>query len=775
MVRAGYRRMFSSALIILALVLVALFGLARPSSVLAADTDGMNELVANSLRISFGNAAVGSTSPSHTETVTNSFGDDMVTFSSTFATQGYVVMNDTCGSTLAPLQPCNVDVACKPTKTGYRFGVLAFFYTSADTSPEIDLWDNFPKATFVALTCTGTPLSVSGQAIQNGMNGAAITAVTVNADGSDGATLGTATADVNGNFSMMIASAQTGPVRFRASGGSYVSEQNGATISSPSPLSVLLPNLPNNLSGLSINPLTTFVDSLALGNISRGQLLATAVTNSKASIENDYGISTDPSTLTPLYTMAAIGTDSGRLGLILGAIVNEDELACPTAPGGLVTALSTDISDGIFDGTKSGTPVSYCGGNLYAIAGTAGFSDALSGLQQLALATSGFTYGGLSNELSLNGVTAADVAADAATIEKALLGVPISVNTFAASTPTMNAVRTTATATLLPNGKVLIAGGFNFNGPGLASLATTELYDPVGNTFAALASTPSMNFKRSSATATLLPNGKVLIAGGTPDAGMSFLSSTDLYDPGTNTFAASTPTMNTARENATATLMPNGKVMIAGGQNDSSALSSTELYDPVTNTFAASTLTMNAARAFATATLLPNGKVLIAGGVGFSGVLSSTELYDPVTNSFAASAAMNVARELATATLLPNGKVLVSGGLNNVGTSLGSTELYDLATNTFAAAPVMNTARFAATATLFPNGKVLIAGGQGNAGLLGGTELYDSATNTFAASTPPMNVARENATATLLPNGKVVIAGGGGNGSVLGSTELYTP
>jgi len=278
---------------------------------------------------------------------------------------------------------------------------------------------NKDQTEIVNLTCTGG-FSVSGAAIQNGMNGAAIAAVSVNPDGSDGSALGATTADGSGSFSMVIAP-PSGPLRFRASGGSYVSEQGGATIGSPSPISALLASLQNNLSGLSINPLTTFVDSLAQGNISRGQNLATALTNSTSSIENDYGISTDPATLTPLYTPAAVGTDAGRLGLILGAIVNEDELACPSTPGGLVTALSSDISDGIFDGTNSTTPVSFCGGNLAAIAGTAQFSDALSGLQDLALATSGFTFGGINNALTLNGVTAADVAPEAATIETALL------------------------------------------------------------------------------------------------------------------------------------------------------------------------------------------------------------------------------------------------------------------------------------------------------------------------------------------------------------------
>ena len=166
--------------------------------------------------------------------------------------------------------------------------------------------------------------AVAGVAVQNGMNGAAITAIAVKADGTDGATLATATANSSGQFTMNIAP-QNGPVRFRAHGGSFVSEQNGATISAPSPLSALLPSLPKSVSGLSINPLSTFIDALAQGNISKGQTLATALSNATATIEIYYGISANPATVTPLYTKAAVGTDARRLGLVLGAIVNQDQ------------------------------------------------------------------------------------------------------------------------------------------------------------------------------------------------------------------------------------------------------------------------------------------------------------------------------------------------------------------------------------------------------------------------------------------------------------------
>jgi WD40 repeat protein len=128
------------------------------------------------------------------------------------------------------------------------------------------------------------------------------------------------------------------------------------------------------------------------------------------------------------------------------------------------------------------------------------------------------------------------------------------------------------------------------------------------------------------------------------------------------------------------------------------------------------------ARYFHTATLLPNGKVLVAGGGGNSGYLASAELYDPATGTWTATGSLHTARWIHTATLLPNGKVLVAGGFD----TLSSAELYDSASGTWTATGSLANPRFSHTATLLPNGKVLVAGGELPYNVvLSSAELYD--------------------------------------------------
>jgi len=329
----------------------------------------------------------------------------------------------------------------------------------------------------------------------------------------------------------------------------------------------------------------------------------------------------------------------------------------------------------------------------------------------------------------------------------------------------MSTARSIHTATLLGSGKVLIAGGSNG-----AYLSSAELYDPATNTWA---SAGSMSAARTDHTATRLGNGKVLIAGGYNGA---YLSSAELYDPAANTWAPA-GSMSTARYRHTATLLGNGKVLIAGGYNSPSwYLSSVELYDPAANTWAAAASTI-IGRSWHTATLLGNGKVLIAGGYNGSVALSSPELYDPAANTWTPAGSLITARYRHTATLLGNGKVIITGGYNDSNTTLASAALYDPATNTWASASSMGTARAEHTATLLGNGKVLITGGR-NGTVLSGTalasaELYDPATNTWS-SAASMGAARGSHTATLLGNGKVLVTGGY-TATALSSAEIYTP
>src|SRR5207302_1098962 len=134
------------------------------------------------------------------------------------------------------------------------------------------------------------------------------------------------------------------------------------------------------------------------------------------------------------------------------------------------------------------------------------------------------------------------------------------------------------------------------------------------------------------------------------------------------------------------------------------------------------------ARAQHTATLLPNGKVLVTGGTNNCCVFASAELYDPAAGSWTATGSLATARDHHTATLLPDGKVLVAGGYGGDGAYLASAELYDPASGTWAATGSLANKRYVHTATLLPNGKVLVAGGHDGNGHLASAELYEPAT-----------------------------------------------
>jgi hypothetical protein len=332
------------------------------------------------------------------------------------------------------------------------------------------------------------------------------------------------------------------------------------------------------------------------------------------------------------------------------------------------------------------------------------------------------------------------------------------------NTGNLNVARQSHTATLLPSGKVMVAGGSDSNGN---STGSAELYDA---TTAMWTLTGNLVTARADHTSTLLTSGKVLVSGGIRFTGT--LNSAELYDPSTGMWSA-TGNLGTARQLHTATLLPNGKVLICGGVGAGGpTLGSAELYDPSTGTWAA-TGDLGTARQGHTATLLPNGTVLVAGGAGSNGAaLTSTELYDPTTGHWTGTGNMINPRLLHTATLLANGQVLVSGGLA-AGTPLTGAELYDPSTATWTATGSMANARDSHTATLLFNGTVLVCGGYNSNVPLASAELYVPASGQWTA-TGSLAIARFGHTAIALGNTKVVVSGGADStyGSTV-STELY--
>lgn len=347
--------------------------------------------------------------------------------------------------------------------------------------------------------------------------------------------------------------------------------------------------------------------------------------------------------------------------------------------------------------------------------------------------------------------------------------VAFAANGFVPTGSLPNGGRYGASSALLADGKVLLAGGFDN-----VNLATAEIYDPATATFAPTAN--DLSVARGFATATALANGKILIAnGGDYNDGGTASSAADLFDPSTGLFSA-TGSTHDARHGSTATLLANGKVLIAGGimSNSQTRLATAELYDPAAGTFAY-TGSMRVARDYQIAVLLPNGKVLIAGGGDGSGIaLNSSELYDPATGTFALSGTMVERRDDATGTLLPNGKVLIVGG-GDEDASSGTAELYGPASGTFSLSGSSITPRSFATATLLPSGLVLICGGvdgANSAGTLADAQLYDPASDTFTLAAT-MATPRFDHSATLLANGSVLVAGGFNSSGVTSSSEIY--
>jgi len=321
----------------------------------------------------------------------------------------------------------------------------------------------------------------------------------------------------------------------------------------------------------------------------------------------------------------------------------------------------------------------------------------------------------------------------------------------------MNVARIGATATLLPDGRVLIAGGLS-NGHAVAS---AEIYNPRTGAFTL---TGSMSQPRAWQSASLLSNGKVLIAGGCAS------ETAEVYNPATGKFSR-TGTLGYAPLYAASTALGDGRALIAGGLDGAVYTARAEVYNPATGRFV-HVRSLRDPLEHATATLLQDGTVLIAGGdQGDTGkhpvILASAEIFNPVKDTFVRTGSMLQARSHFAAVALQNGQVLVMGGINPSGYAglLSTAELYNPFTGKWTATGSMSVGRSDFTATLLADGRVLVAGGGDNT-----AEIYDPVSGAFDM-TPGMVEARVSQTATLLQDNRVLMAGGNGDTSA----ETYQP
>jgi hypothetical protein len=338
------------------------------------------------------------------------------------------------------------------------------------------------------------------------------------------------------------------------------------------------------------------------------------------------------------------------------------------------------------------------------------------------------------------------------------------IGSLVAGSPMLEA-RSGHTATLLQDGRVLIAGGMRRNQEFYKS---AELYDPVTKQFQ---TTGEMNLARVGHAAVRLQSGKVLIVGGWIGHGCT--DSAELYDSSTGKFVLIAKMAN-RRGQPSATLLANGDVLIAGGadRDTPGGIASAEIFHADSLRFEPIE-SMHFPRISHTATLLNDGRVLITGGRGES-VTATAELYDPQTKTFLQTGSMLMARYKHTAGLLTDGKVLIAGGSDERDWQglTNSAEIYDPHTEQFFATSPMNDKRFKLPehSVQLATGEILVAGGSKR------VEIYDGQAKSFLFAAGQMSGDWHFMTATLLKDGTALLTGGYANNDVATKeTWIYRP
>jgi N-acetylneuraminic acid mutarotase len=355
-------------------------------------------------------------------------------------------------------------------------------------------------------------------------------------------------------------------------------------------------------------------------------------------------------------------------------------------------------------------------------------------------------------------------------------------------------------AILLADGRVLIAGGEDGS---RSALANAALFDPTANTWS---STGNLLTSRRLHTATRLADGRVLVAGGITGANAApstGIATAEIFDPSTGSWTA-TGSMTEPRFSHSATLLANGKILVAGGAavrsaDSNRALYTAELFDPSTGQWAA-TATMSDARFGHPALALSDGRVLVVGGAvtvgrGQYGAQSYCELFDPTAATWTATGSMASTRKSHEATLLADGTVLATGGdaptmlqdWNYQPYSLYQAERFTPSTGAWAAAPDMDWGRSHHRAILLGSGKLLVVGGTDSSTFDIGYQnatVFDPTAGSWSGTIGTV-LGRWAFAATRLADGRVLAAGGitlsgaaapgTDQSTVTATTEVYTP
>jgi N-acetylneuraminic acid mutarotase len=352
--------------------------------------------------------------------------------------------------------------------------------------------------------------------------------------------------------------------------------------------------------------------------------------------------------------------------------------------------------------------------------------------------------------------------------------------------PPMATPRKDFTATVLTDGQVLIAGGqYSSGANGGQATAQVEIFNP---STGKLAPAAQMGVARAGQTATLLPDGRVLVAGGYTQLGSQALASAEIYDPATGAWS-STGSLNAGRTQHAAVLLASGQVLVVGGgaypatgispHGSSPAMLAAETFNPASGTWATVAMPALDRPVHPTATLLANGRVLVVGGQYMwnspDESQERSELYDPGSNTWSAVPpdTRSGARQFQSATLLPSGQVLVAGGMHDL-TPIGSASLYDPTTNSWAELPNMSENRCGQGAVLLSTGRVLLVGSGCWDQQSAGVEEYDPASYRWFR-VAPLSAPRGFVVAVAAGADRVIALGGTAPaGAPTGAVELFS-